>query len=101
MSDLIKQTEGNNKLQLTIGLWLFVFLSAVAVIYMTHLSRNAFVEFQAMQAEAQDYEVEWGRLLIEKSNSSSIARMENIASDKLNMTLPDAKRVVVLKGGQP
>ena len=74
-----------------------VLMSAVAVIYMTHISRMTFIETQSLHDHAQEHDVEWGRLLIERSNSSSITRLENIASNKLDMRVPDVKRVVVLR----
>ena len=82
----------------TLLLWLLVVTSALAVVYVTHLSRNAFVETQRLSKVAQDYDVEWGRLLIERSSSSSISRIEGIATDRLGMAVPSAKRVVVLQG---
>ncbi len=83
----------------TVVLWVLVIASALAVVYMTHLSRNAFVETQRLTNEAQDFDVEWGRLLIERSNSSSVTRIEGIASDELGMSVPKANRVIVLQGG--
>ena len=84
-------------LRVTLVLWALVLVSAVSVIYMTHISRDAFVETQELHELAQTYDVEWGRLLIERSNSLSITRIESIAGQQLNMKLPDAKRVVVLR----
>ena len=81
----------------TFLLWLLVVCSALAVIYMTHLSRNAFVETQRLSKQADDYDVEWGRLLIERSSSSSISRIEGIATDQLGMAVPNANRVIVLQ----
>ncbi len=95
-SDAAVQTSAS--LRVTIVLWLLVLVSGVSVIYTTHVSRNAFVESQTLHQLSQNYDVEWGRLLIERSNSSSITRLENIASSQLHMQVPDAKRVVVLKG---
>ena len=91
---VVRKTDN---LRTTILLWVMVLLSAVSVIYMTHLTRNAFVESQELQNVAQTYDVEWGRLLIERSNSSSIGRLESIASSELKMQVPDIKRVVVLR----
>jgi cell division protein FtsL len=64
---------------------------------MTHAARSAFIQTQRLNDESQAYDVEWGRLLIERSNSSSLTRLENIASNQLNMQVPDVKRVVVLE----
>jgi cell division protein FtsL len=89
--------QSATSLRYTVMLWLLVLASAVAVIYMTHVSRAAFIETQVLHAQAQAFDVEWGRLLIEKSNSSSIARLESIASNQLNMQVPDADHVVVLE----
>lgn len=100
MSPADAVVQNATSLRVTIVLWVLVLVSAVSVIYMTHLSRDSFVESQELHELAQGYEVEWGRLLIERSNSSSITRLEYIASHQLNMKVPDVKRVIVLRGDE-
>ena len=95
MASAVAQSSAS--LRVTVVLWLLVLVSALSVIYVTHISRDAFIESQELHELSQNYDVEWGRLLIERSNSSSIARLESIASSKLHMQVPDANRVVVLK----
>lgn len=82
----------------TFLLWLFVVLSAISVVYFNYLSRNAFIDYQDLRAGAQSLEVEWGRLLIQRSSSASITRMESEAEKKLAMHTPEVKEVVLVKG---
>ena len=45
-------------------LWVLVVISALAVIFSTHRSRQMFDELQKLSQEQNRLEVEWGRLLL-------------------------------------
>jgi cell division protein FtsL len=66
-----------------------VLVSALAGVYAKHLSRKRFVELQALVAERDQLEMDWGRLQIEESTQSNHARVEQIARDQLAMQTPD------------
>jgi cell division protein FtsL len=84
-------------MKLTVALWLLVLASAFAVVYVSHTARNAFIEWQALLDAAQSADVEWGRLLIEKSSSSSYSRLEGLAKEQLHMSVPTGERMILLK----
>ena len=86
--------------KLTISLWLLICVSAVAVVYSNHGARSSFIEWQTLLQDAQDFDVEWGQLLIEKSSLSSYARLEGEASKKLNMSAPTTEQIVIVNGGE-
>ena len=70
------------------ALALAVFVSALAGVYAKHKSRKLFVELQALVAERDRLETDWGRLQIEQSTQGSHARVESIAREKLAMRTP-------------
>lgn len=79
-------------------LWLAIVLSAFAIINSSYYARQNFIQWQALLTDAQDYEVEWGQLLLEKSTMASYARLESMAADALNMTEPKKDQIVVIEG---
>lgn len=77
-------------------LWLLVLISAISVIYVSHKNRLLFSEYQAYIDLRDDMEVEWGQLLLEQSALASHARVEQLATNKLNMLVPDASEIVMV-----
>ena len=84
----------------TLILWLTVLLSALTLVLVSHLSRAEFMLSQSQIKEMRELEIDWGRLLLEKSSSSSVDQIEEQAVRKLAMKKPDADRMIVLKGAQ-
>jgi cell division protein FtsL len=78
-------------------LWLAIVLSAFAIINSSYYARQKFIQWQILLSDAQDYEVEWGQLLLEKSTMASYARLESMAADALNMTEPKKDQIVVIE----
>lgn len=74
-----------------------VFISAIAVIYVKHQTRQYFAELQSHQQEADNQQVEWSQLLVEQGTWGSDARVERLAHQTLKMRLPDPKEVKVIK----
>ncbi len=75
---------------------LMVFMSAIAVVYFKHQSRQLFTKLQTLQQEVEALQVEWGQLLLEQGTWSSDARVERIARERLQMALPEPNAVVVI-----
>ncbi|TNF35519.1 MAG: cell division protein FtsL [Gammaproteobacteria bacterium] len=59
-------------------LWALVLVSALAVVYSTHRSRQLFDELQKLSQEQNRLEVEWGKLLLERSTRSSLGTVEQM-----------------------
>lgn len=87
--------------RLTVILWLMIVVTSFGVIKSSHESRVLFIEWQQLLEKTQEYEVEWGQLLIEKSTLASYAGLENIAKDELKMVFPTRKQIVIVQGDEP
>ena len=75
---------------------LAVLVSAVTVIGAKHDTRKLFVKLQALNAERDRLQVDWGRLQIEQSTWGSHGRIERLGTERLGMVTPgprDVKRV--------
>lgn len=73
-----------------------VLASLVQIVTHRHESRQLFVESQDLQAELVELGREWGRLLLEQGTLVTHGRIEELARDRLNMTLPERKNVLVI-----
>lgn len=60
-------------------------VSAFAVIYSAHRSRELFRQLEGARREQNEIQVEWRQLLLERSTQSSHARVEAIAGAELGM----------------
>lgn len=60
-------------------------VSAFAVIYSAHRSRELFRQLESARREQNEIQVEWRQLLLERSTQSSHARVEAIAGAQLGM----------------
>ena len=78
-------------------LWLAVVCSAVAVAYYSHLCRQTYGQLTAMQREANQLQVDYGRYLLEQSAWGSLQRVESMAVGRLGMHMPQADEIVMVK----
>lgn len=78
-------------------LTLSVLLSALSIIYVTHVNRVLHAGYQHNLTEQDRLHVERGQLLLERSTWMMQARIQQIAENKLNMFVPDHKSVVVIR----
>ena len=83
------------KLQLL--LLVAVIACALGVVTSQHKARKLFVELQREKDRAQQMEVEWGQLRLEQSTLAMPARVENIASVKLQMQLPRSAQIQFIR----
>jgi cell division protein FtsL len=66
---------------------------ALGVVTSQHKARKLFVELQKEKDRAQQMEVEWGQLQLEQSTWAMPARVEKIATVKLQMQLPKSAQI--------
>ncbi|HSH56802.1 cell division protein FtsL [uncultured Halomonas sp.] len=71
--------------------------SAMAVIAVSHLTREQYAALQQLEREQQQLQTEWGQLLLEESAWSSPARIEHLAVERLEMRLPGVEEVEVIQ----
>lgn len=77
-------------------LFLAVFALAVGVVYVKDLNRRLFIEYQGLQQMQQQYDIEWGKLLLEQSAWSTQARVQELASHDLNMVMPTRHSITLV-----
>ncbi len=85
---------------LTLGaivLWCAVLASAAGVVYVKHEARTLFVDLEKLSAERDRLNIEWGRLQLEQSAWSTHAFVEQVANQKLRMTIPSATEVKIVQ----
>jgi cell division protein FtsL len=61
---------------------------ALATVTAQYTSRKLFVELQHEQTLARQMDIEWGQLQLEQSTWAMHARIEKIATGRLNMRVP-------------
>jgi len=71
--------------------------SALAVVNTSFKSRTVFHELQKLRAESNVLDVQRGQLLIEQSTFGLEGRIEQKATDELDMTLPDWSRIILVR----
>lgn len=80
-----------------VALLFAVVVSAVAVAYGKHQSRQLFIRLQALNGERDALDIEWGRLQLEQSTLATPIRIENIARKRLGMFVPPADEIVIIR----
>ena len=81
----------------TMALLCLMLISAIAVIYATHLNRHSFSQYQAALQLRDQLDIEWGQLLLEQSALASHARVEQLARERLAMKDPNASQIVLVQ----
>lgn len=74
-----------------------VMASAIGVVFSTYEARKQFVALQALQASRDEMNIQWGRLQLEQSTWATHGRIEQTASDKLEMMIPPPGAVVIVR----
>jgi len=82
---------------LLVAMFLLVMASAVGVIFSKHESRKLFVQLQTLQKERDQMDIEWGRMQLEQSTWATHGRIEGLARKKLDMTIPRAENVMIIR----
>ncbi len=72
-------------------------VSAIALVYTKHESRNLFVELEQLTKERDELNIEWGQLQIEQSTWATHARIEQVATDDLQLTRPKTAEIFVIE----
>lgn len=86
----------SGKILLIMILLIITFVSAISVVYVKHYNRKLFVELQQLEKQRDDMEVEWGKLQLEQNTWATHARIERIAREKLQMTVPKSEDIIYI-----
>ena len=83
---------------LPFGFLMFAVLSSSAgLVYTKHYGRKLFVELQSLQQAKDGLITEFGRLQLEQSAWSAHGRVENIAREQLQMSVPGIDAVEMIE----
>lgn len=74
-----------------------ILLSAISIIYVTHVSRVLYAGYQHELNERNHMHIERGQLLLERGTWMMQARTQQVAETKLGMFIPDHKSVVIVR----
>lgn len=69
---------------------------ALGVVTAQHKARKLYFELEQQQELAKKYETIFGQMQLEQSTWAMHSRIEEYAAKKLNMQVPDAKRIQVI-----
>ncbi len=69
-------------------------VTALAVVHVRHQNRLTFLDLQALQAERDRLNVEWGQLLLERGTWGNHQVVEQKARSELRMTVPSEEQTV-------
>ncbi|MCK4869633.1 MAG: cell division protein FtsL [Gammaproteobacteria bacterium] len=78
-------------------LLLIIFLNAFALVYIKDVNRRLFMQDQNVMQASSTMNVNYGKLLLEEGTWATQARVQNVAEGQLNMEIPAAKDVVMVK----
>jgi cell division protein FtsL len=82
---------------LSLGLVLVMVLTALGVVYSSHISRELFAEQALLQERNDQLQLEWAQLLLEQSAFTSPGQIESVAAQELDMVLPDIRSIELVK----
>lgn len=70
--------------------------SAVAAVDARHQARQRFIELQGLNRVRDELNIEWRQLQIERSTWAAHARVEQLAREKLGMSVPPPAEIEVV-----
>jgi cell division protein FtsL len=76
---------------------LMVLFSALAIIYITQMTRDLHAAYQHNLLERDHLHIERGQLLLERSAGLMQSRIQQIAENKLGMMMPDHHSVIIIR----
>ncbi len=82
--------------RLNLILFFALIFSALGLVNSQHKARKLYIELEQSSQAAKQYEQEYGQLQLEQSTWAMHSRVEMIATQQLQMQVPDAKRVQVV-----
>jgi cell division protein FtsL len=86
--------------RLNVALFAALVACALALVTSQHQARKLYVQLEKEQQLAKQLDVEWGQLQLEQSTWAMHARIEKIATTRLNMRVPAANRLQVVNPGE-
>ena len=80
-------------------LFFVLILVSLGVVTSQHKARKLYFELEQLQQESKKYDTEYGQLQLEQSTWAMHSKVEDFATKKLQMQVPDEKRIQVIFQG--
>ena len=93
----LKNTFQPWSIRIILLLGVFVFISALAVVWVKDQYRQRYIQLQAAYQERDHLQTVWGQLLLEESTWAQYQRIEKIATGSLGMIVPVAKDIRIVE----
>jgi cell division protein FtsL len=90
----------SKSLYMLIILLVAVLISALAVVYSTNSYRVTLSQVEQQEQQTHYLQLQWGQLLLEQASLDTPARVEELATEKLQMVLPVSKNTYWLQAQQ-
>ncbi|MCE0723092.1 MULTISPECIES: cell division protein FtsL [Legionella] len=90
----------SKSLYMLIILLVAVLVSALAVVYSTNSYRVTLNKVEQQEQLTHYLQLQWGQLLLEQASLARPARVEELATEKLQMLLPTSKNTYWLQAQQ-
>lgn len=96
-SGQLSEMRLSKQLWVILTLLFTVLVNALVVVYLTNEHRSNFSQLQQLEQQEQALQVQWGQLLLEQASLATPARVEALATQKLQMHLPSDKQTFMLR----
>ena len=73
-----------------------VVASGIWIVEVEHRSRQLFIENEALNRELDRLQTDWGRLQIEQGTYATHSRIEALARQRLDLTVPSGDQLAVV-----
>ena len=82
--------------RLNLILFISLILSGLGLVSSQHRARNLYFELEKLHQAEKQFEQEYGQLQLEQSTWAMHSRIEQVATQQLQMQVPEAARVQVV-----
>jgi cell division protein FtsL len=81
----------------TLFIYSLVLLLALSLVYTRVTTRSLYLQLQAEQQFRDDFNVEWGRLLLQEARYAEPRYIEKVARQKLGLIFPVREKISVIR----
>ena len=74
-----------------------VLVLALSLVYTRVTTRSLYLQLQGLQQQRDDFNVEWGRLLLQEARYAEPRYIEKAARQKLGMVFPGRDKIAVIQ----
>jgi cell division protein FtsL len=81
----------------TVFVYSLVLILALCLVYTRVTTRSLYLQLQSLQQQRDDFNVEWGRLLLQEARYAEPRYIEKVAREKLGMVFPVREKISVIR----